>query len=67
MAPTRRYNWRFQVEALSGESRMEYHDAPFQGTPEEADRVADRLAEIFIDDTGLEVARVHLERCGEVR
>lgn len=62
-----RYNWRFQVDGEPGtcQEMRRYHDEFFfQGTHDEARAEADRLAEQFGCDTGLEVARVHLERCG---
>lgn len=67
MSQTTRYNWRFTIRAENGETREEYRHLPYQGTPEDADRMADWLVENYIIDTGLEVAQVTIHRYGEAR
>ena len=65
MALTTRYNWRFEVVA-EAESRRYYDDgAYFVGTSDNAEKEANKAEEFFREDTGLEVVRVILERCGE--
>ena len=66
MSATTRYRWRFEVVAET-ESRRYYDDGLyFIGTSEEAEKEANRAEEYFREDTGLEVVRVILERCGEI-